>query len=120
MARHGSESYFVIGEGLLTESAGGRDRTLAPSVEAQAAPFRFSRMGPRGAALGEANRKKLARAMTAGGGGAGPIPAGYTYLGQFVDHDLTFDKTAVTLGENVSPRSQEASNCLPVFHETPT
>src|SRR4051794_26139311 len=21
----------------------------------------------------------------------GPIPAGYTYLGQFIDHDITFD-----------------------------
>ena len=31
------------------------------------------------------------------------IPAGYTYLGQFVDHDLTFDKTAVRLGERVTP-----------------
>ena len=32
-----------------------------------------------------------------------PIPAGFTYLGQFVDHDLTFDKTTVALGEHVSP-----------------
>ena len=31
--------------------------------------------------------------MTAGGGGASQVPAGFTYLGQFVDHDLTFDKT---------------------------
>ena len=31
------------------------------------------------------------------------IPAGFTYLGQFVDHDLTFDKTAVMLGESVTP-----------------
>jgi len=96
---HGSESYYVIGEGLLTESVGGR--TLA--VAAAAPPFRFSRMGPRGRALGEANRKKIALAMTAGGGGTGPIPAGYTYLGQFVDHDLTFDRTQVTLGQHVSP-----------------
>jgi hypothetical protein len=40
--------------------------------------------------------------MTAGGGGAGPIPSGFTYLGQFIDHDLTFDKTNVMLGVNVS------------------
>jgi hypothetical protein len=38
-----------------------------------------------------------------GTGRDSPIPAGFTYLGQFVDHDLTFDRTAVTLGENVSP-----------------
>ena len=31
--------------------------------------------------------------MTEGGGGASQVPAGFTYLGQFVDHDLTFDKT---------------------------
>jgi hypothetical protein len=41
--------------------------------------------------------------MTAGGGGKSDIPAGYTYLGQFVDHDLTFDKTKVTFGQTVSP-----------------
>ena len=41
--------------------------------------------------------------MTAGGGGDSTVPAGFTYLGQFVDHDLTFDRTKVMLGENVSP-----------------
>jgi hypothetical protein len=101
---HGSESYFVIGEGLLTESAGGREPMLARTVEAQAPPFRFSRMGPKGGGrqLGDSNRKKVANAMAAGGG-TSQIPAGFTYLGQFVDHDLTFDKTKVMLGEHVSP-----------------
>jgi Animal haem peroxidase len=41
--------------------------------------------------------------MAAGGGGVSQIPAGFTYLGQFIDHDLTFDKTNVMLGANVSP-----------------
>jgi hypothetical protein len=62
-------------------------------------------MGPIGIRrqLGEPNRRKIGNAMAAGGGG-GPaqIPAGFTYLGQFVDHDLTFDKTKVMLGQNVS------------------
>ena len=40
--------------------------------------------------------------MTEGGGGFGQIPAGFTYFGQFVDHDLTFDKTTVAFGSNVS------------------
>ena len=31
--------------------------------------------------------------MTADNLAPGGIPAGYTYLGQFLDHDLTFDKT---------------------------
>jgi Animal haem peroxidase len=103
--RHGSESYFVLGEGLLTESVGGRERTLAAAAEDQAPPFRFSRMGPSGFGrqLTEPNRRKIGNAMAAGGGGASQIPAGFTYLGQFVDHDLTFDKTKVMLGENVSP-----------------
>lgn len=108
--KHGSESYFVVGEGLLTESAGGREpqaaaaRTAATTAESTP-PFRFSRMGPngRGRQLGDANRKKLGVAMTAGRGTASQIPAGFTYLGQFVDHDLTFDKTDVMLGTAVSP-----------------
>jgi hypothetical protein len=33
----------------------------------------------------------------------GDVPAGYTYLGQFIDHDLTMDVTDVRLGEDVSP-----------------
>lgn len=104
MEHHGSESYFVLGEGLLGESAGGRDRTLGAAVEAAAPPFRFSRLGPKGKQLPDRVLERLAQAMTAGAGGrAGRISAGYTYLGQFVDHDLTFDKTKVTLGERVTP-----------------
>ena len=102
METHASESFFVLDEGLLAESAGGRQ----PAVAAGATPpFRFSRMGPRGTGrqLGEANRKKIAREMTAGGGGVSRIPAGFTYLGQFIDHDLTFDRTDVMLGKNVTP-----------------
>ena len=113
MDRHGSESYYVIGEGLLSESAGGRDTAPAAATAARAAaapapPFRFSRMGPsgRGKQLPEAVRKKLALAMTTGGGGAGNIPAGFTYLGQFIDHDLTFDKTKVTLGGDKLPPAE--------------
>src|SRR5687768_8744220 len=62
-------------------------------------------MGPNGIQrqLGEPNRKKIGNTMTVGGGGASLIPAGFTYLGQFTDHDLTFDKTSVMLGQNVSP-----------------
>ncbi|KQW53845.1 hypothetical protein ASC77_02450 [Nocardioides sp. Root1257] len=41
--------------------------------------------------------------MTRGGGGRGDIPAGYTYLGQFIDHDLTMDATDVALGEDITP-----------------
>ena len=118
MVTHGSESYFVIGEGLLGEAVGGRNggppdggaavAATAASVTAAAAsvpPFRFSRMGPSGVGrqLGEPNRKKVGAAMAEPGGGQSHIPAGFTYLGQFLDHDLTFDKTNVMLGANVTP-----------------
>jgi Animal haem peroxidase len=107
--KHGSESYFVIGEGLLTESVGGRGApptlTAAATTAAPLPPFRFSRMGPRGInrQLGDPIRRKLGNAMAAGGGGASQIPSGFTYLGQFIDHDLTFDKTDVMLGTHVPP-----------------
>ncbi len=106
---HGSESYFVEGEGLLGEAVGGRDvRAIATAASGDGAPpppFRFSRMGPKGQGKQqtEAIHKKLAQAMTRGGGGNGSMPAGYTYLGQFVDHDLTFDVSTVKLGDSVTP-----------------
>ncbi len=106
MDRHGTEQYFVIGEGLFSDADGDGTAHLAAASAAAAAaapPFRFSRMGPRGEQLGHANRVKLARAMIRGGGGNTGVPAGYTYLGQFTDHDLTFDKTKVTLGTNIAP-----------------
>ena len=70
-----------------------------------APPFRFSRLGPRGTGkqLGAPNRRRIANAMVGRGSAAGPIPAGFTYLGQFIDHDLTFDKTTVMLGDHISP-----------------
>ncbi|MGH3625632.1 MAG: peroxidase family protein [Sciscionella sp.] len=51
--------------------------------------------------------QELAKAMTTpatqpDSGDGNPIPAGFTYLGQFVDHDLTLDATAVTLGQDVT------------------
>ncbi len=112
MEKHGSESYFVIGEGLLSEANEGRDEGAATAAAVAALstadsgpPFRFSRMGPKGTnrQLGEGIRKKVGHEMAAGGGGAQGVPAGFTYLGQFVDHDLTFDKTTVTFGAFISP-----------------
>jgi len=106
MEKHSSESYFVIGEGLLTESAGGRNASVAAAgADAAPPPFRFSRLGPKGInrQIGEPNRKKAGNAMASGGGPVSQIPAGFTYLGQFIDHDLTFDRTSVMLGANISP-----------------
>ena len=53
--------------------------------------------------MSETNRLKIASAMIKAGKDPGDIPAGFTYLGQFVDHDLTSDRTKVELGEHVSP-----------------
>src|SRR3954469_14321601 len=100
--KHGAESYFIVGEGLVDESLGGRAK---PQLTAAGAPpFRFSRMGPHGTGkqLGDPARRGRADLMAAGGGAASRIPSGFTYLGQFIDHDLTFDKTTVALGANVS------------------
>ena len=69
---------------------------------------RFTRLFPelRGARFDPADLKLLAAAMTAPAEAepareAGPdpeenpgIPAAYTYLGQFIDHDLTYDPTS--------------------------
>jgi Animal haem peroxidase len=96
--RHASETYDVLGEGLLTESAGGRG--AAPA-------FRFSRMGPEADGRLDARTTEILAANMAAGGGSGSevsdIPAGYTYLGQFIAHDMSFDKTCVTLAQNVTP-----------------
>ena len=105
--RHGSETYFVIGEGLLGESVGGREqpwRLAAREASRAAVPLLAD-----GAERGQPPARRAEpqedsrNAMVAAGGAASQIPAGFTYLGQFVDHDLTFDKTNVMLGENVSP-----------------
>jgi hypothetical protein len=101
MERHARDSYFIVGEGVvsaepteLSVAAAG-----APATEPE---FRFSRIGPQGSPLGLTLRRKLAKAMTTGRRLPGPIPAGYTYLGQFIDHDLTFDVTEVAFGENLT------------------
>jgi Animal haem peroxidase len=112
--QHGAESFFIEGEGLVDASLGGRtgeetDRVDEPTAAASAQvagdppPFRFSRIGPKGRQLSDQNRLKIATAMIREGKGRSGIPAGFTYLGQFVDHDLTADRTLVELGEHVSP-----------------
>ncbi len=104
VARHGSESYFIVGEGLLGETLGGR-RAALTGAGAAAPQFHFSRLGPKGVGkqLGEPNRTKIAEAMTVDNVSPGQIPAGFTYLGQFLDHDLTFDKSGLMEGADISP-----------------
>ena len=101
MERHGSETFWVEGEGLLGEALGGREegdaaRALARAAGASDPPkFRFSRMRP-GASGRPAQRPDPEEAGSGDDDrarGAAGIPAGFTYLGQFIDHDLTFDRT---------------------------
>ncbi len=98
--RHGRDVFHIEGEGFV---GGGPQAAGRGRVAAVAPPFRFSRMGPRGLKVAPGIRGRVARAMTGGTNKDGTIPAGYTYLGQFVDHDLTFDATTVALGEQISP-----------------
>ena len=111
MLRHGRDSFFVVGEGVLTaDTAAGR---AAPAGAAVAAPrlseaaeirqFRFSRIGPQGTPTSTQLVEAMAGAMTEQAPDHdGEIPAGFTYLGQFVDHDLTMDKTQAALGSDVT------------------
>ena len=102
---HGSESFFILGEGLVSSSRGGRevappaaDRDGLGGRPGTAVPLQPQR--PQGRPDRLTARRKLAKAMTEAGGTDSTIPAGYTYLGQFIDHDLTFDRTKVALGED--------------------
>ena len=67
--------------------------------------FRFSRLREEdeddAAQLDPSILRALAEAMARGGGGASDVPAGYTYLGQFVAHDLSFERSRPPLGNRV-------------------
>ncbi len=106
MTRHARNSFFVAGEGVLEFDEKGRPAVRQPAAEEELRRFRFSRLGPKGRRLDEDARAALARAMEAAGpqpDSADPVvPAGFTYLGQFVDHDLTMDRTEAQLGEDVT------------------
>jgi len=103
MRKHARDSFFVVGEGVLEFGQDGQPRTRQPLSGEELRRFRFSRLGPEGTLHDEATRVALAGAMTPTE--AEPdatVPAGFTYLGQFVDHDLTMDRTDAQLGEDVN------------------
>lgn len=107
MKRHARDSFFVVGEGVLEFDRKGEPTTREPLTAEELRRFRFSRLGPQGVQIDEAIRIALAEAMTdpaaAQLDSVDPaIPAGFTYLGQFVDHDLTMDRTEAQLGEDVN------------------
>ena len=105
MKRHVRENYYVVGEGILSYDHKTKTPTCEPpSDEADLRKFRFSRLGPKGPGHQVPFLLALGKAMTmmAGNDNADGIPAGFTYVGQFVDHDLTQDKTAKSLGSAVT------------------
>jgi hypothetical protein len=107
MKRHARDSFFVVGEGVLEFDRSGTATAREPLTAEELRRFRFSRLGPKGVQIDEATRIALATAMTdpqaTQQDSADPsIPAGFTYLGQFVDHDLTLDRTEAQLGEDVN------------------
>jgi hypothetical protein len=94
MERHSRPGYYVVGEGLIGTDEAPPGAALRVSMDTDLRAFRFSREGPKGRQLPEPLRRKLGAAMTRDAGKRNSrIPAGFTYLGQFVDHDLTFDKS---------------------------
>jgi hypothetical protein len=103
MTKHARDSFFVVGEGVLEFDQDGRPSTRRPLAGEELRRFRFSRIGPEGPLVDEATRTALAEAVTVTGIQAdASVPAGFTYLGQFVDHDLTMDRTDAQLGEDVN------------------
>ncbi|MFD5826006.1 heme peroxidase family protein [Lentzea sp. NPDC060358] len=98
------DSFFVVGEGVLEFDDRGEAVTRRPSTAEELRRFRFSRLGPKGPRTDEETRTALATAITAAGAqpDAPGVPAGFTYLGQFVDHDLTMDRTDTQLGQDVN------------------
>ncbi|MFD4638907.1 heme peroxidase family protein [Lentzea sp. NPDC058436] len=106
MKRHVRDSFFVVGEGVLEFDDKGEATTRQPSTAEELRRFRFSRLGPKGPRTDEETRTALATAITANvpqpDSVEPAVPAGFTYLGQFVDHDLTMDRTESQLGQDVN------------------
>ena len=92
--RHGREAYYIAGEGMRCLDKDGKLRHwIATSLE-ESSEFRFSRFVP--GLVGEANSDELLSQLAVAmlqkkGATDATMPAGYTYLGQFVDHDMTLD-----------------------------
>jgi heme peroxidase len=111
--RHARRRFYVLGDGVYAEDdddeeAGGHLIVDAEAAHAASgapdATFRFSRIAPGSdLQLDGQTRKALAEAMTVVGGHESDIPSGFTYLGQFIDHDLTFDRSTVALGDPEPP-----------------
>ncbi len=96
--RHNRDTFFIAAKGVLR----GIVNRLATPSECERA-FRFSEIViGTSADPSDELLEALANIMTQNGSDIDShIPAGFTYLGQFVDHDLTRDRTDVPFGAPV-------------------
>ena len=98
---HGREAFYIAGEGMRCLAKDGGTYTWVADAIQEATEFRFSRFVPglRGQPHSDELLSQLSVAMTFAGRGRldRGMPAGYTYLGQFVDHDMTRDPTELNL-----------------------
>jgi hypothetical protein len=103
--RHGREAFLIVGEGLRRIASDGKPEVVKPSALQATVQFRFSRFaGIQSTTPNSTNvLMKLAVGMVGTGGKPDPtVPAGYTYLGQFIDHDLTLDDSELDLSKPLS------------------
>lgn len=102
--KHGSMTYYIEGEGVVGASQPGANGEVAATraANAPAQPdvtraFRFSRMFPLLPPFRPADDGLVALGLAMEDSPElhdhAELPAGYTYFGQFVDHDITFDQT---------------------------
>lgn len=121
--RHGRSRTFIDGEGwvegplcspstlqqlqsrygLTKDNVQAPDPIVAPEPRAEEPTLRFCRLIPKGPRPSEQALIALGQAMETEVHGVGVqgdsnIPAGYTYLGQFIDHDITAEVQDLELG----------------------
>jgi hypothetical protein len=107
--RHGRTEYFIEGEGvapagmpsprLQRQVPAAAEMVTKPQPADTKRAFRFCRLFKKPDGFPQPDDAKLIALGLAlddpfmPGAGDSTIPAGFTYLGQFVDHDITFDRT---------------------------
>lgn len=126
--KHGTESFLIKGEGLITgrlfsfsllrwiftayQALCKPDEMRSPGdeeLEPTPVPSRqFCRLFAKGTQDSSESLVELGRLMETEQGDPNDnrdsiIPAGYTYLGQFIDHDITLDRTELETEGQIDP-----------------
>lgn len=121
--KHGRTEFFVEGEGFVAPAIQSpRLKAMKPAMaNAMVAPaptgdqsraFRFCRLFPKGTNQPD-DDKLIALGLAledpfVPGAIDSQIPAGFTYFGQFVDHDITFDRTEGIPAGSLDPEQIES------------